>query len=137
MEDLQTPSQVRAWHREVDQLLQKLEELGVSEEARQDFIEELKKAGWNSEDITRVLRDLGVSDGRYALPTQYTKLLSRIQDELQARIQTLILGDITSATDEAAPPKYQDLVERYLKVLTQETGKQRTEIRKQKSEPKP
>lgn len=135
MEDLKTPSQVRAWHREVDQLLDKLEELGVSKVARDDLIAELKKAGWDPDDVSRVLRGLVLTGGRYDMPTQYTKLLSRIQDELQARIQTLILGDITSATDEVSPPKYQDLVERYLQVLSRDSGK-RIDIKNPKPGPK-
>ena len=38
--------------------------------------------------------------------------------DLQAVIQELILGDLLNAANEAAPPQYERLVERYYQVLS-------------------
>ena len=127
LEQLETPSQIAAWHRQARELLDKMEKLGISETVRKEFLEEMKKAGL-SVDGARSAFKWGLVNDRYAAPPGYAALMLRVQEEVQARIQTLLLGDITSATDEATPPKYQDLVERYYRVLSGESGEKKPEI---------
>ena len=42
---------------------------------------------------------------------------------LQAKIQNLILKDMASARDEATPPQFKELIERYYEVLSKEGGR--------------
>ncbi|MBC8116338.1 MAG: hypothetical protein H7062_18270 [Candidatus Saccharimonas sp.] len=83
----------------------------------------------------------GLVNDRYTAPDGYAINLIRVQEEVQARIQSLVLGDFTSATDENTPPKYQELVERYYQVLSRQGGTpgstEKPGVQKSKSEMKP
>lgn len=120
--ELTTPAQVAAWHRDVSQLLEQLEALNPDSEKRELLLKEFQQAGWGTAVFQRTIRGWAVEDGHYILPQNYDRLLVQVQDELQARIQSLVLSDLTSIADEATPPMYQELVDRYLKVLSQERG---------------
>jgi hypothetical protein len=93
-----------------------LEKLGINEKLKEEFLEEMKKAGLGV-DGARSAFKWGLVNDRYVAPAGYGVHLIRVQEEVQVRIQTLLLGDITSGADEATPPKYQELVERYYRVL--------------------
>ncbi len=121
-QELKTPAQVATWHRDVSQLLQQLEELHPDSEKRELLLEAFQKAGWGTPAFQQEVRRWNQDGGHFVLPQNYDRLLAQVQDELQARIQSLVLSDLTSIADEATPPMYQDLVERYLKVLSQERG---------------
>lgn len=135
LDKLETPSQVAAWHREARELLDRLDKLGVNLKARDEFEEEMKKAGFGVAD--RVRRDIswGLIDGRYDTPAGYNTALIHIQEDIQERIQALILGDLGNVSDDATPPKYQDLVERYYEVLSRsssgksDTSKAKTQMK--------
>ncbi len=124
LEKLETPSQVAAWHREARELLDKLDKLGVNLKAREELELEMKKAGFGV-DVDRTKRTLnwGITDGRYDAPGAYNLAIVHLQEDIQERIQTLILGDLGNVSDEATPPKYQELVERYYEVLSRQGGK--------------
>lgn len=119
MENLETPSQVAAWHREVRELLDKLDKLGVNLKAREELEIEMKKAGFGV-DADRTRRDVnwGLNNGRYDTPVGYGLAIVHLQEDVQERIQALILGDLGNVSDEATPPKYQELVEKYYEVLS-------------------
>jgi hypothetical protein len=119
LEDLQTPAQIAAWHRAVQELLNKAEELGISETRRNELLDEMKKQGF-SVDGVRMNFDWALTDGRYAAPATYAPRLIAVQEEIQSRIQNLLLGEFASMTDDLAPPQYQSLVERYYQVLSRE-----------------
>ncbi|MFM9965800.1 MAG: hypothetical protein ACKV2Q_31855 [Planctomycetaceae bacterium] len=124
LEKLETPSQVAAWHREVRDLLDKLDKLGVSPKDREYLEKEMVKAGFGL-DVDRTKRGVnwGLVNGYYAAPVAYSHGLIHLQEDIQERIQTLILGDLGNASDEATPPKYQELVNRYYEVLSRQGGK--------------
>ncbi len=119
LEKLETPSQVAAWHREVRDLLDKLEKLGVSPKDREFLEKEMQKAGFGL-DVDRTKRGVNwnLVGSYYAAPLTYNSALLHLQEDIQERIQTLILGDLGNASDEATPPKYQELVDRYYEVLS-------------------
>lgn len=136
LDELETQGQIAAWHREAQDLLDRAEKLGISDKVREDFLEEMKRAGL-SINGSRSRFDWGIADNRYEAPGGYVRPLLNLQEEVQARIQNLLLGDITSAADEATPPKYQDLVERYYQVLSREgAGGKKSEIRNSKPDTK-
>jgi hypothetical protein len=131
LEQLETPSQVAGWHRDARELLNELDKLGVSLEAREEFEKEMKKAGFGIEkDPTKRTPDWSLVDGRYVAPDGYAQPLLHLQEDIQERIQTLILGDLGNISDDATPPKYQELVEQYYKVLSQKGGKSGTPAKK-------
>ena len=124
METLETPSQVAAWHREVRELLDRLDKLGVSPKDREYLEKEMQKAGFGLDvDRTKRTPDWSLVDGRYVAPDGYAQPLVRLQEDIQERIQTLILGDLGNVSDDATPPKYQEFVERYYEVLSRRGGK--------------
>ncbi len=125
LEELKTPAQVAAWHRAVAELLDKAEELGISEKRREELLEEMKQNGFNLNSVPN-LAGLQFTDGRYAAPPAYNARLIALQEEIQTRISSLVLGEFASMTDDLAPPKYQGMVERYYQVLSRE-GSPRTE----------
>lgn len=119
LEKLETPSQVAAWHREVRDLLDKLEKLGVSPKDREFLEKEMTKAGFGL-DVDRKNRAVNWSivGNYYVYPAAYNFALIHLQEDIQERIQTLILGDLGNVSDDATPPKYQELVNRYYEVLS-------------------
>jgi hypothetical protein len=117
LNELETQDEIAAWHREARELADKLDELGISEQLIEQLQEQMKSAGASSS-TTKV--DWAIVDGRYAAPTTYTETLIRLEEEIQERLQTLLVGDIRLTADEAAPPKYKDLVNRYYDVLSKE-----------------
>lgn len=119
LEGLETPAQVIAWHRAANELLEQAEDHGLSEKRREELLEEMKKNGITLGGAPTLSR-IQLTDGRYVAPQQYSAILIEVQEELQSRIQSLVLGDFASMTDDLAPPKYQSLVERYNQVLTRE-----------------
>ena len=123
LEQLETPAQVAGWHREVRELLDQLDKLGVSVEARDLLEKELKQAGFglDRDPTTRTL-NWGLVNNNYVAPAGYNLALVHLQEDVQARIQTLVLGDYGNVSDDATPPKYQELVERYYQVLSGERG---------------
>ena len=94
----------------------------ISDKLREEFLEQMKKSAPGNEGFQDLKWSL-VND-RYVPPKTIDPLLTKIQEEVQARIQTLVLGDFTSSAEENTPPKYQELVERYYQVLSREKGTQ-------------
>lgn len=134
LENLETQAQVAAWHREAQDLLDQAEKMGISDKVREDFLEQMQKAGLGVNGQRNTF-NWGLVNDRYVAPGAYAVNIIRVQEEVQARIQNLLLGDITAATDDATPPKYQDLVERYYQVLSQ-SGKSQEPRTKSQGNPK-
>lgn len=123
LEKLETPSQVAGWHRDLRELLNELDKLGVTLQVREEFEKEMKKMGISlGLDLTKQIPDWTVVDGRYIVPDNFKLPLINLQEDIQQRIQTLILGDLGNISDDAIPPKYQELVERYYQVLSRQNG---------------
>ncbi|HWB11416.1 MAG TPA: DUF4175 family protein [Pirellulales bacterium] len=119
LDELETDPQVTGWHVDADALLDQLEEAGVDEDLRKDFVEELRKGGW-SPDRRAVWRWARTDRGYYLAPARYRTLISRLASSLRAQMQELMLGDLMAGGDEPIPPQYQELVDRYYRVLASE-----------------
>jgi hypothetical protein len=123
LENLETPSQVAGWHRDLRELLNELDKLGVTLQAREEFENEMKKMGFSIDfDRTKTITDWSLVDGHYIVPDNFKVPLINLQEDIQQRIQGLILGDLGNISDDATPPKYQELVERYYQVLSRRNG---------------
>lgn len=133
LDELDTNERITGWHVDADQLLERLDEAGVDEELRQEFLEEMKNAGWDG-DLAGIRWAWGRREGGYyAAPVRYRRLISRLSSSVRAQMQELMLGDLLAAGDEPIPPQYQDLVDRYYQVLAgAEARGRRPEAREEK-----
>jgi hypothetical protein len=133
LDHLDAPMRITRWHMDTTALLDELDKLGISKELRDQFLEEMRKAGWGP-DVRTAGWTWGRTDGGYyAAPVVYRNLLTRLLGSVQGRMQELMLLDLPSSRDEPIPPQYQDLVDRYQKLLSSD-GKDRAKrmVRPQK-----
>ncbi len=117
LDRLETPGQITAWHRDADELLDQLDKIGFADEPREELLEAMKGAGWEAGTVGRNW-NWALVRGVYGAPVAYHKSVRRVISELQSAIQELILGDLANSANEAAPPQYERLVERYYQVLS-------------------
>jgi hypothetical protein len=100
-----TDAEIAEWHRLADALVRDLEKAGLTDSAK--ALADLLAAG---------------DDAHHTGPGGYTTTLASISTFLQGKIQDLILKDMVSARDEATPPAFKELVERYYEVLSKSGG---------------
>jgi hypothetical protein len=125
LEHLDAPARITGWHMDADKLLEDLDKLGVSKELRDQFQQEMKKGGWGP-DVRRVGWPWPRTEGGYySAPAAYRVLLSKLLGALHGRMQELMLLDLASSRDEPIPPQYQELVDRFHRILASE-GKDKT-----------
>jgi hypothetical protein len=117
LDRLEAPSQITAWHVEANELLDALDEGAVSEELREQFLEEMRKAGWTPELRRGGWSWVRVEGGYYAAPAPYHVAIRRIVSDVRDRMQELLLADQTFSQDEPIPPQYEELVDRFYQVL--------------------
>ncbi len=88
------------------------------------LIRDLEKAGFT--ESARALSDLVAAGGNGAVlgPASLRTTLSSVSATLRNKIQELLLKDMISARDEATPPAFKELVERYYEVLSTTTNRQ-------------
>jgi hypothetical protein len=120
LDQLDTPTSITGWHIDAMAMLEELERLGISQDLRDQLLEEMKKGGWGPEAASRAWRWGRVEGGYYIAPNGYRILLSRLASSVRSRMQELMLGDLAFSRDEPIPPQYQELVDRYYEVLAAE-----------------
>jgi hypothetical protein len=121
LDKLENEREVVQWISEAGKLMEQLDRLNVGDKLREQLEEMLKQAGW-SEELERFRLRAGggwvlANRGYYDVPAGYSAVLVDLTSEVQTHIQELILGDLLSGQDEASPPQYEQLVERYYQVL--------------------
>jgi hypothetical protein len=105
--NLTTEAEVAAWKRQMAALLRDLEKARIDGAA--DLADALRVSdGWHWDDAHRHL----VASG------PVVNSLKAISIQIKDRVQDLILKDLASARDEATPPIYRELVERYYEVIS-------------------
>jgi hypothetical protein len=118
LKTLTSQAQVDDWHRLATALVRDMEKAGLADAA----------AALNRLIEARVVRGRGPvewaggPDGYLIPPETYVTSLSNVVARLQDRVQDLILKDLASDRDEATPPEFRELVERYYEVLSSETA---------------
>jgi len=120
LDKLETSERVTTWHVEADALLARLDDLGINKELEIEFRDEMRKAGWGGDNARNIWNWGRGAGGTYAAPGRYHLLVSRVAQLLRSRMQELLLGDTRATGDEPIPPQYQDLVDRYYRVLATE-----------------
>ncbi|NQT11210.1 MAG: hypothetical protein HQ582_00575, partial [Planctomycetes bacterium] len=78
----------------------------------------MREAGWG--DPSRRDWDWRFAEGGYLGPAGYFHGLDAVVVELQQQIRELLLKDLVASGDEATPPEYKELVDRYFQVLSQD-----------------
>jgi hypothetical protein len=129
---LETQAQIVAWHREARELLDVSEQLGINERTRDDLLNVMKQSGMSIGN-GRDRFEWGFSNDRNEYPKEYTRPLVELQKEVQARIQSLIMADVSASENEVTHPKFQDLVDQYYKLLSGASDRKREGLAKDKN----
>jgi hypothetical protein len=119
LEKLEKPADINGWHLRAEDLADDLEKAGVNEELRNEFAEVVQN-GLGDSRKAGSWAWVRVDSGYYAAPASYKRVIVRLQATLRGQLQELILGEQISQRDEPTPPQYQDLVDRFYKVLAVE-----------------
>ena len=120
LDKLDAESRITVWHQEASDALEKLDEAGIDKELRLEFQDEMKKGGWDMGTLRGNWNWGRKAAGYYAPPGRYRALLARLEDSLRSRMQEYLLGEMRATGEEPIPPQYQDLVDRYYRVLSSE-----------------
>ncbi len=119
LKHLETDADIDAWHRQAAELIRELEKAGLTD-AVGALVDAMKAAALHRGDGPW---DWGIGDNRVrVVPDLYTNALVKITLRLQERIQDMILKDMVAARDEATPPEFKELVDRYYEVLSNQGG---------------
>ena len=114
LKTIKTNTEIAEWHRLAAALVRDLEKAGLTEGAA--ALRDAFDAGGG---------DWGLGDNGFRVgPAVLTTALKFVSISLHARIQNLILKEMASARDEATPPEFKELVDRYYEVLSKESGRQ-------------
>src|SRR5262249_54047197 len=117
---LTTDAEVTEWHRMASALMRDLEAKGGVADGVDDLVAAMQEAGWRG---GAGGWHWGANDRHvWGAPGSYNTALEVITKQLQDQIQDLILKDLVSARDEATPPEFRELVERYYEVLSKDGG---------------
>jgi hypothetical protein len=120
LQQMETKSDVMSWHRDARQLLDDLPGLGVNEELIEKMQKEMEAAGFGQINAKNTVNWAIVND-RYAAPDAYATALIRLEEDLQKRLEALLLGDLQASADDTAPPAFREFVDRYREILSQES----------------
>jgi hypothetical protein len=123
LDQLDTEPRITQWHMETGELLDKLDE-AINKELPTELRQEMQKSGWVGDAPGMRWNWAPTAGGGFAPPARYRMILSRLADELRGRMQEYLLGDTQATGDEPIPPQYQELVDRYYRVLAAEGKRQ-------------
>ena len=108
-----TDAEIAEWRRLANDLVRDLEKAGLTDAATA-LVNAFEAGSWH----------WGVGNEHFRVaPVGFAIALNSVSVALQAKIQNLILKDMASARDEATPPQFKELVERYYEVISKEGGR--------------
>jgi hypothetical protein len=114
LKTIKTDVELAEWRRLATELVRDLDKAGLTDAATA-LRDAFDAGGWDW---------AGVGDYRaLVVPSRITVALKSVSVLFEDKIQNLILKDMASARDEATPPAFKELVERYYEVLSQDAGK--------------
>jgi hypothetical protein len=119
LKSLETDAEVNQWHRQAEAVLAELEAKAGMPGAGAELEKAMVDAGWHAGGGTWRWGD---RETYWGAPPDYRTAMQRITRKIQLRIQEMILRDMMSSRDEATPPEFRELVERYYEVLSKEGG---------------
>ena len=117
LKTLKTDADITEWHRLADSIDPGPGESRTDQRRRRADAMRWQAASWHGRRIplTAALRHSEACDRPFIR-----------REQIQDKIQDLILKDMVSARDEATPPEFKELVERYYEVLSEERHGNRT-----------
>ena len=110
MENVESKGDVEQSRMSARELLDKIEDSGLNVSGVEALEDALRNVAWG----------LGPSSQAYSTPKKYIDATTNVVEDLQLRIQELLLGDIFDQSGEVVPAEYKKLVERYYRVLSAE-----------------
>ena len=120
---LASDAEISQWHLDAQQLLQALDKAQSGSAAAEALRQAMTAAGWGTSRTGwawgRVQNPVG-GHYYYVAPGVYRDNLTLLLTDLQREARELLLRDLMAAGQEAVPPQYEKLVERYFEVLSQE-----------------
>ena len=114
LDRLDSEMKITEWHREADGLVRDLQKASAAGDAGDALLGAMRDAGWGN---FAGGWHWAWHDGHYGAPGPYYESLRLLIEELQGQAQELLLSDLVATRDEAVPPEYKEMVERYYKVL--------------------
>jgi hypothetical protein len=120
LDRLDSEMKITEWHREADALVRDLQKVAAADQAGDALLGAMRDAGWGN---FAGGWHWAWHDGHYGAPDIYHETLRLIVELLQDQAQELLLSDLVANRDEAVPPEYKELVERYYKVLAAAPGR--------------
>ncbi len=122
LDKLTTDAEISRWHLDAQQLMETLEKAEAGTVAVETLRRVMEEAGWGtnrSEWGWNRVHD-NVLQFHYQAPAEYVSNLTLLEEMLQREAKELLLRDMISSGDDAVPPAYEKLVERYFEVLSRE-----------------
>ena len=118
LKKMETNEQISTWHRKALELLEELDKAKAVGSPLDELYEAMQSEGWSKmSDRTRWDWKRG-ENGNFLAPESYGRAVRAIIEDLQQQMQEMILTDLVADENEATPPKYKHLVERYIEVLS-------------------
>jgi hypothetical protein len=114
LKTITTDAEIAEWRRLAADLVRDLEKAGLTDAATA-LVNAFEAGGWH----------WSVGNERFrTAPAGFVIALRSVSSLLQAKIQNMILKDMASARDEATPPQFKEMVDRYYEVISKEGGAQ-------------
>jgi hypothetical protein len=118
LKKLETNEQISTWHRKMLELSEDIDEAKAVGGSLDELYEAMQNEGWSKmSDRTQWNWERG-EGGSYAAPSSYARAVRTVIEELQLQMQELMLTDLVADDNEAVPPEYEHLVDRYIEVLS-------------------
>ena len=120
---LSSDAEITQWHLDTQTLMFSLENAGAGSSAVESLRQTMADAGWGSSrpgwgwELSS--RD-ELNDVYYTAPPAYRDNLTGVIEVVQRKARELLLRDLMAIGQEAVPPQYEKLVERYFEVLSRE-----------------
>jgi hypothetical protein len=120
MKTIKTEAEIDVWHRQAADLIRDLEHAGLNDAAG-TLADAIRQAAIDRGNAAWHWGGVG-TDHNWLAPDRYPDALVKVTARLQERMQDMILKDMVSARDEATPPEFKELVQRYYEVLSKQGG---------------
>jgi len=117
LDKLDSETAIDQWHRGSEALVRELTASRAGGDAGQDLLAAMRDAGWG--DVSASGWRWRRLEGLYVTPGPYVPRVDGIVLELHRHIRELLLKDLVASDDEATPPEYRKLVDRYFQVLSE------------------
>lgn len=117
LKSLLTNQQISNWHRKTLELMEEIDKTNVASASLDELYAAFQKQGWGKmNDELQWDWERDEQDG-FEAPSEYVTGMQSVVDDIQQQLQELMLSDMVSDANEATPPKYKHLVDRYIEVL--------------------